>query len=268
MEETLKDLAPTLLDYGVRVLGVLIGLWIAFRIARWAESRVVGSLRKRNFDESLTLFFGSVVRWVLVIGAALACLGVFGIETTSFAAILGAASLAVGLAFQGTLGNFAAGVMLLTFRPFKVGDLVQIADQLGVVAEIGLFTTSLDTLDHRRIIIPNGGVISGTIENLTHNDKRRVDIDVGVAYDEDLDKVRELLEAAAAGVPGRHEEGHQVILLKLNDSSVDWQVRVWCETDAYWDVWDATVLAVKKALDKGGISIPFPQMDVHMDKSA
>ncbi|MCH9687488.1 MAG: mechanosensitive ion channel family protein [Deltaproteobacteria bacterium] len=269
MEETLKGLVPLLLDYGVRVIGVLLGLWIAFRLARWVETRIIKGLEKRNFDQALTLFFGSIVRWVLIIAAVLACLSVFGIETTSFAAILGAAGLAVGLAFQGTLGNFSAGVMLLTFRPFKIGDLIKVADQLGVVAEIGLFTTSIDTLDHRRVIIPNGTVIGGTIENLTHNAKRRVDIDVGVDYGEDLDKVRELLEAAAAGIPGRDsEEGHQVILLKLNDSSIDWQVRVWCSTDDYWDVWDATVLAIKKALDKGGISIPFPQMDVHLDKTA
>jgi len=269
MSETLKELTPTLIDYGVRVIGVLFALWIAFKIARWAEKRVVAGLEKRKFDQALSLFFGSLVRWLFVVAATLACLGIFGIETTSFAAILGAASLAVGLAFQGTLSNFSAGVMLLTFRPFKIGDLVQLSGQLGTVAEIGLFTTALDTLDHRRIIIPNGAVISTTIENLTHNDKRRVDIKVGVSYSEDLDKVREVLEAVAKGVPGRHAEaGHQVILLELGGSSVDWQVRVWCETDAYWDVWDATVNAVKQGLDKAGISIPFPQMDVHLDKSA
>lgn len=269
MNETLKELLPTLIDYGVRILGVLIALWLAFRIARWLESRVVTSLSRRNFDQSLTVFFGSLVRWLLVVAAVLACLGVFGIETTSFAAVLGAASLAVGLAFQGTLSNFSAGVMLLVFRPFKIGDMVVIDGNLGTVAKIGLFTTSLDTLDNRHIIIPNSGVISGTIENHTHNDKRRVDIDVGVAYDEDLDRVREVLEAAAAGVPGRHPEaGHQIILLKLNESSIDWQVRVWCDPAAYWDVWDATVLATKKALDKAGVSIPFPQVDVHMERSA
>ena len=135
--------------------------------------------------------------------------------------------------------------------------------------EIGLFTTAVDTLDNRRVIIPNGTVIAGTIENHSHNVYRRVDIDVGVAYDSDLDKVREVLEAAAAEVPGRHPEGgHQIILLGLGGSSVDWQVRVHCEPKDYWDVWDATVLATKKALDAAGISIPFPQMDVHMDKPA
>lgn len=263
----LKELTPVLIDYGVRVVGVLFALWVAFRLARWIEGRVVSGLKKRDFDESLTLFFGSLTRWGFIAAAVLACLGVFGIETTSFAAILGAAGLAIGLAFQGTLSNFAAGVMLLTFRPFKIGDLVQLSGQLGVVAEIGLFTTALDTLDHRRIVLPNSTIVGATIENLTHNAKRRVDIDVGVDYGADIQAVRKVLEEAAANVPGRDPElGHQVIVLSLGASSVDWQVRVWCETDAYWDVWDATITTVKKALDDAKISIPFPQMDVHLDK--
>lgn len=269
MDETLKELTPTLLDYGVRVIGVLVALWLAFRIARWAEKRVVSVLKARSFDEALTLFFGSLTRWLLIVAALIACLGVFGIQTTSFAAILGGATLAVGLAFQGTLSNFAAGVMLLTFRPFKIGDFVDISGQQGHVTEIGLFTTALDTLDNRRIIIPNGAIIGTTIQNWTHNDKRRVDIDVGVSYQADLDKVREVLEAAGASVPGRDPEaGHEVILLGLGASSVDWQVRVWCDPSEYWAVWDQTIRATKQALDNAGISIPFPQMDVHMDKSA
>lgn len=269
MDDTLKELIPTLVDYGVRIIGVFITLWLSFRIARWAQGHVVGSLNKREFDKALTLFFGSLVRWLLIVSAVLACLSVVGIETTSFAAILGAASLAVGLAFQGTLSNFSAGVMLLTFRPFKIGDLVKIDGNLGIVAEIGLFTTGLDTLDNRRIILPNGTVIGGTIENISHNRVVRVEVDVGVAYHEDLDKVREVLDAAAAQVPGRDAKaGHEIILLKLNESSIDWQVRVWCDPKIFWKVWDATVLATKKALDQARISIPFPQVDVHMDKSA
>lgn len=263
----LKELTPVLIDYGVRVIGVLFALWVSVRVARWVEARTVGTLRKREFDESLTLFFGSLVRWMIIIGAVLACLSIFGIETTSFAAILGAAGLAIGLAFQGTLSNFSAGVMLLTFRPFKIGDFVQLSGQQGHVMEIGLFTTALDTLDNRRIVVPNSGIVGTTIENLTHNDKRRVDIDVGIDYGVDTEVARKVLEEAAAKVPGRHPEaGHQVILLSLGGSSVDWQVRVWCDTDDYWTVWDATITTVKKALDDAGISIPFPQMDVHLDK--
>ncbi|MEX1363016.1 MAG: mechanosensitive ion channel family protein [Nannocystaceae bacterium] len=267
MDETLKELTPTFVDYGVRIVGVLVALWLAFRIARWAERRIVVTLGQREFDKALTLFFGSLTRWMLILAAIIACLGVFGIETTSFAAILGAAGLAVGLAFQGTLSNFSAGVMLLTFRPFKIGDYIVAADKSGVVAEIGLFTTSLDTLDNRRVIIPNSQVIGSTIENYTHNDKRRVDVDVGVSYSADIDEVRKVLDAAAAQVPGRDAEaGHQIFLAGLGASSVDFQVRIWCDPAVYWDVWDATVRAAKKALDEAGISIPFPQMDVHLDK--
>ncbi|MCA9651601.1 MAG: mechanosensitive ion channel [Myxococcales bacterium] len=267
MDETLKELTPTLVDYGVRVVGVLVALWLSFKIAHWAQRRVVGSLKKRRFDEALTLFFGNLVRWIMILAAVIACLGVFGIETTSFAAILGAASLAVGLAFQGTLSNFSAGVMLLTFRPFKIGDFVVLSGKDGTVAEIGLFTTALDTLDNRRIIIPNSEVIGAVIENYTHNELRRVDIDVGVSYGADIDAVRQVLDAAAAQVPGRDAEaGHQIFLKGLGASSVDFQVRVWCSPAIYWDVWDATVRAAKRALDDAGISIPFPQLDVHLDK--
>lgn len=269
MDETIKELTPLLIEYGVRIIGVLFALWLSFRVARWVESRVKSTLGQREFDKALTLFFGSLARWLIIIAAVLACLSIFGIETTSFAAILGAAGLAVGLAFQGTLSNFSAGVMVLTFRPFKIGDMVVIDGQLGKVMEIGLFTTALDTLDNRRIIIPNSTVIGGIIENHTHNQYRRVDIDVGTAYHEDLDEVREVLDAAAAKVPGRvPDQGHEVILLKLNESSVDWQVRVWCDPFEYWAVWDATIRATKQALDEAKVSIPFPQMDVHLDKSA
>ncbi len=260
-----NELLSQVIDYGVKIVGVLIALWIASRIAAWIERRVKVTLEARNFDKALTLFFASLARWTLLISAVLACLGVFGIEPTSFAAILGAAGLAIGLAFQGTLSNFSAGVMLLTFRPFSIGDYVKTSGQEGVVAEIGLFVTAIDTVDNRRIIVPNSAVVSGTIENVTFHDARRVDINVGVAYDADLQAARKVLDTAAAAVEGRHpEKGHQIFLVKMNDSSVDFQVRIWCATADYWAVWDRTTLAVKQALDSAGISIPFPQMDLHV----
>lgn len=269
IEALLSELAPQLLSYGVRIVGVLIALWIAFRIAAWADRKLTRSLKSREIDPALCDFLGNLVRWMLIVSAVLSCLSIFGIETTSFAAVLGAAGLAIGLAFQGTLSNFSSGVMIVTFRPFTIGDFVSVGGHTGSVAQIGLFTTALDTLDHRRIIVPNSTVMGGAIENFTFNDKRRVDIDVGTAYDADLDKVRKVLEDAAASVPGRHaEEGHQVILLQMGDSSIAWQVRVWCKTEDYWDVWDASTRAVKQGLDKAGISIPFPQMDVHLPKAA
>ncbi len=167
---------------------------------------------------------------------------------------------------QGTLSNLAAGVMLMVFRPFKIDQIVSIAGHIGKVSEITLFTTNIDTLDNRRIIIPNSAVFGSTIENLTHNPIRRVDISVGVEYPADTDRTREVLEAAAKTVPGMiNDPAPQVILLNLGDSSVDWQVRVWTKTDDYWDVLDAATRSVKVALDEAGLGIPFPQLDVHLD---
>jgi len=254
-----------IIDYGTKIVGVLIAIWLSFRLAAWLEKKVTSVLRARKFDEALSLFFGSLARWLLIIMAVTGCLGVFGVDTTSLAALIGAAGLAIGLAFQGTLGNFAAGVMLLTFRPFSIGDYIKVGAQEGVVAEIGLFVTAMDTLDNRRVIIPNSTVTAGTIENYTHNEFRRVDIDVGVSYGADLDAARKALDAAAAGVEGRDaEHGHQIFLKGLGESSVDFQVRVWCKPDIYWDVWDATIEAVKKGLDSNEVEIPFPQMDLHV----
>ncbi|MEM6990738.1 MAG: mechanosensitive ion channel domain-containing protein [Myxococcota bacterium] len=251
--------------YGTKVVGVLIAIWLSFKLAAWVGTTVTQILKKRKFDEALSLFFGSLARWLLIIMAVSACLGVFGVDTTSLAALIGAAGLAIGLAFQGTLGNFAAGVMILTFRPFTIGDYIKVGGEEGVVAEIGLFVTAIDTLDNRRIVIPNSGVTAGNIENVTHNDFRRVDIDVGVSYGADLDAARKALDAAAETVEGRDSErGHQIFLKGLGDSSVDFQVRVWCKTADYWDVWDRTVLAVKKGLDANEVEIPFPQMDLHV----
>ncbi|MCB9523907.1 MAG: mechanosensitive ion channel [Myxococcales bacterium] len=253
--------------YGVKVIGVAVALWLAFQGAGWLQTRITKGLQAKNFDATLSIFFGKLVRWGVIVATVLSCLGVFGVQTTSFAAVIGAAGLAIGLAFQGTLSNFSAGVMLLVFRPFKVGDLINAAGSLGVVAEIGLFTVALDTLDNRRIIIPNSSVTAGTIENISANEYRRVDVDVGTDYGADLKQTRDVLEQVCANVAGRDaEKGHQVFLSALGASSIDWQLRVWCKADVYWDVWQALTHDAKVALDAAGIGIPFPQMDVHLDK--
>jgi len=259
------EMITQITDMGARVVGVLIAIWLSFKIAGWLEKRVTSVLKARKFDEALSIFMGNLVRWGVIVMAVLGCLGVFGVDTTSFAAVIGAAGLAVGLAFQGTLSNFSAGVMILVFRPFGIGDYIKVAGEEGSVAEIGLFVTAIDTLDNRRVIIPNSGVIGGNIENVTHHSVRRVDIDVGVDYGADLVKARAALDEAANSVEGRHpEQGHQIFLKGLGESSVDFQVRVWCNTEVYWDVWDRTVEAVKKALDAHEVPIPFPQLDLHV----
>ena len=207
-----------------------------------------------------------MTRALILVAAVLACLGVFGIETTTFAAVIGAAAFAVGLAFQGTLSNFASGVLLLVFRPYGVGDVVSAGGQTGKVDAIGLFTTTLDTPDNRRIIVPNSAVTGGVIENISHHSTRRVTVAVGTDYGADLDAVRAVLEKMAPTLPGvLQDPAPQIFLDSLGDSCINWQVRVWCKTGDYWDVWQATTSATKKALDGANVGIPFPQMDVHVD---
>lgn len=252
--------------YATRVVGVLVLLFVANIVASWTRRLVVRALDKAKFDATLTKFFSNLARYTVLILAVLAALGVFGIETTSFAAVIGAAGLAVGLAFQGTLSNFSAGVMLLAFRPFKVGDVVTAGGTTGKVDSIELFTTRFITPDNRLFIVPNSAVFGGTIENVSAFDTRRVNVEVGTDYGADLQKTREVLEKVAGSVEGRIDEpASQVYLLQLGGSSIDWTVRVWCKSDDFWAVKERLTRDVKDALDAAGIGIPFPQQDVHLD---
>ena len=264
--EKIESLLPVITSYGTRIVGVLVFLIAAWIVAGWLSGMVRKQMEKRDLDKALSGFLSSLVRWGVIAMAIIAALGVFGVETTSFAAVLGAAGLAIGMAFQGSLSHVAAGVMLLTFRPFTVGHVVNAAGVVGKVVDIGLFSTILDTPDNRRIIVPNGTIFGDTIENVTFHENRRVDVGVGTDYGADLAKVREVLEATAVKVPGvLQDPAPQIFLAELGGSSIDWQVRVWCNTPEYWDVFQATTHAVKDALDEAGIGIPFPQMDVHLD---
>jgi small conductance mechanosensitive channel len=265
MPEYFKELVPSFLGYAVSAVGALVLLLVAWIAAGIASRLVRRSLNKAAFDATLTRFFTKFARWLVLLTAVIGCLGIFGVETTSFAAVIGAAGLAMGLAFQGTLSNFAAGVMLLAFRPFKVGDVVCVAGQTGKVDEIGVFTTIVDTFDNRRFIIPNSSVFGSTIENITHHPVRRADVDVGVSYDADLDKTRAVLEKAAGGVQDVLEDPAPAILLMgLGDSSIDWSVRVWAKSEDFGAVKQRTIQAVKAALDEAGIEIPFPHMEVRL----
>jgi small conductance mechanosensitive channel len=263
MGRSVEALVPLAAAYGLRVLGVLLAIWVSFKVAGWLQHSVTRGLRSRNFDETLAIFFGNLLRWLVLIASMLACLSVFGIETTSFAAIIGAAGLAVGLAFQGTLSNFAAGVMLLVFRPFKVGDYIVAGGKEGTVVELGLFVTAMDTLDNRRLYVPNTAIGAGAIENYTANPLRRVDIPVSIAASEDIDSSRSALEAAGASVPGRDRtRGSEVFLNGFGGGLVMWQVRVWTHPASYWDVWQATVRAIGYELRKAKIAMPTPAMNV------
>ena len=215
---------------------VLILLFLAWTISAWLSSFVARGLRRVKFDETLTRFISKLVRWVILLLVGLMCLSYFGVETTSFAAVIGAAGLAIGLAFQGTLSNFAAGAMLLIFRPYKVGDVVNVAGSLGKVYEIALFTTAIDTFDNRRFIIPNSQISDAVIENITYHSVRRIEIAVGTAYDADIDATREALEKASNSVDLCVSDPEPaVVLTGLGASSVDWSVRAWATNDSFGD---------------------------------
>ena len=267
MEEQLNGLGLELArQYLPSALGVIVLLILANVVSKWTGRMVVRSLTRSDFDATLTRFFGNSARHMVLIIAIIACLGIFGVETASFAALIAAAGFAIGLAFQGSLSNFAAGVMLLVFRPFKVDDVVNVAGVVGKVVEIGLFTTSVNTPDNRRIILPNGSIFGSTIENITFHGQRRVDVAVGVDYTADIDHTREVLQGALAKIEGMLDNPEPAVaLVALGASSVDWVVRVWAETPDFFAVKESATRAVKYALDEAGIGIPFPQMDVHLD---
>jgi small conductance mechanosensitive channel len=255
-----------LLPFVWNVIGALLLLTITVIVAGWARRATRAAVERSDFDPTLGAFFASLARYTVLILGGLAVLGMFDISVASFAAILAAAGFAVGLALQGTLSHFAAGVMLLIFRPFGVGDRVSAADTTGTVVEVGLFATLFDTPDNRRIIVPNGALFGSTIENQTHHDTRRVDVSVGTAYDADLATTRAVLTSVAESVEGGFSApAPQVYLSELGASSIDWAVRVWTNTGDYWDVSERLTTQIKQALDAEGIGIPYPQMDVHLD---
>lgn len=258
-------------SYVTRAGGGLLFLIIGFMVAGWGKRVVRRAFDARNFDPTLGGFISSMVRYGIIAMTVLSCLSLFGIETTSFAAILGAAGLAVGLALQGTLGNLAAGLLLVGFRPFKIGDFIKTSGAAGTVEEITLFTTLLRTPDNRVIIVPNGPIFNGSIENVSAKPLRRVDVDVGVDYSADIDQTRAVLAKVWDGMPEVLGEGQApanptAILTGLGASSVDYQLRVWCKAGDYWGVREKLLEKSKKELDAAGIGIPFPQMDVHLQK--
>jgi len=260
------SLFDSLMGYAVNVGGALIILVGGFIVAGWLGRLVLRTADRRGFDATLGKFFSNIVRYVAIALAVITALSACGVETTSFAAVLGATGLAVGLALQGTLGNVAAGVMLIIFRPFKVGDYVTVGGQSGTIDEVSLFAVTMTTPDNRVITVPNGQVFGNVIENVTARDTRRVQVTVGVEYSADLDRTREVLEKVVASIPQRIDEpAAQVVCGSLGASSVDWHCRVWVKTGDFWPATEALTVAIKKALDEAGIGIPFPQMDVHLD---
>lgn len=239
--------------------------FIGMKILRWAMGLFESQCKKQDMEPSLRGFLISVTNVVLKVLLIISVAGILGVETTSFIAIVGAAGLAIGLAFQSTLGNFAASFLILTFKPFKVGDLVETCGHLGVVQEIQMFCTILTTPDNKTVILPNGPVANGTIVNLSRLSIKRIDLTFGIGYDDNIEDAKNALQRVIdADARVLKEPGSTVAVSSLGDSSVNLVFRVWVKTEDYWDVYFSMVERVKLELDQSKISIPFPQRDVHV----
>ena len=250
-------------SYVLPAFVLLTAIVISYTIAS-AIGRYVGGMVSRKVDLTLGKFLTKAVRNALMLMVGFGVLMYFEIDITGLAAVLAAVGFAIGMALQGTLGNIASGIMLLAFRPFKVDDYIVIADTQGTVEEIDLFTTRLNTLDNRHVIVPNGQIFGSKLENYTRNRLRRVDVKVGASYGSDLKQTRAALQRAASIVKSSTEREPQIVLSGLGASSVDWEVRAWCPPQDYWAVRENIVEAVKNELDRANIGIPFPQMDIHV----
>jgi len=259
--DILKDFS---LEYGLKVLGA-IALWV---IGSWVIKKIkkllVKAMDKVEYDESLEKFISSIIIGLLKILLVVVILGNLGVETTSFAALLAAGGLAVGLSLQGSLSNFAGGVLILIFKPFKTGDYIEAQGEAGTVKEIEIFTTKLNTPDNKEIIIPNGILSNGNITNYSTEKLRRIDLIMGVSYDADIKQTKEVLMKILVDNDKTLKDPPPVVNVReLADSSVNFNVRPWVLSEDYWDMYFELTETCKIELDKAGIEIPFPQMDIH-----
>mgnify|MGYP003385716583 FL=1 len=270
--EQLENLSTKAYELGIEyapklalaIITLLVGLWIISGVTKLIKL----SMERSKVDPTLVPFMTSLVSWVLKVLLFISVASMIGIATTSFVAVLGAAGLAIGLALQGSLANFAGGVLVMVFKPYKVGDLIESQGHLGVVKEVQIFNTILIAPQSKQVIIPNGATSNGSIVNYTVEGKIRVDLTVGVSYDADIDKTKAvLMDVLAANDKVMQDPAPFVGVLEMGDSSVNFAVRPHCLPKDYWDVFFSVNEAMKKALDKNAIAIPFPQRDVHLIQS-
>lgn len=248
-----------LIVYAPKILIAIVIWFVGLWIIRVILKGVKKGLEKGNYDVSLNKFLANLVNWALKIILIVIVLGTVGIETTSFAAILAAAGLAVGLALQGSLANFAGGVLIMIFKPMKIGDMIEAQGEIGVVKEIEIFTTRLIGLSNKEIIIPNGALSNGNIINYTALGTRRVDLVFGVGYDADIKKTKDIMMNLLMDHPKVLKEPAPIVnVLELADSSVNFAVRPWCKSEDYWTVYFEITENTKEALDTAGIEIPYP----------
>ncbi|WP_026971203.1 small-conductance mechanosensitive channel MscS [Aliagarivorans marinus] len=258
-----------IIQYLVNIAAALIIIVVGFIVAGILARGVEKLLNARNLDNTISHFIGSLVKYGVIAFVLIAALSRVGVQTASFVAVIGAAGLAIGLALQGSLSNFAAGVLIIGFRPFKAGDFVEIAGVSGAVQSVHIFTTELTTPDNKLVVVPNSSVLGGNIVNYSAKDKRRIDLVIGVGYNADLAKTKQVLRAVCeADERVLKDPDITVGVVELADSSVNFVVRPWVRTADYWGTYFDLMENIKNELDKAGIEIPFPQMDVHLDKAA
>ena len=265
MENLLDTLVGFATTYGIKIVGAIVVLIVGRIAAGWARKIVHKMLAKGDTDPAIKNFVASLAYYLIIIFTVISALGNFGVETASLVAVLGATGFAIGFAMQGSLSNFAAGVMLLIFRPYKIGDYVDVAGVAGTVKDMGIFTTVLYTPDNVKVMVPNGKVFGDTIKNITAEDTRRIDLVLGIGYGSSIDKafqvVTDVIKAEGRVLP---EPAFQIAVAELADSSVNLVVRPWVKTSDYWAVRFDLIQKIKEACDRGGIEIPFPQHVVHM----
>ena len=261
----IPDLQAFAAFYGIKIIAAIVIFVVGRWVARALRNATKKMMAKGNVDETLISFVGNLTYIALLAFVIIAALNQLGIQTTSFIAVIGAAGLAIGLALQGSLANFAAGVLMIIFRPFKAGDYIEGAGVAGTVEEIQIFATQLKTPDNKTIIVPNAKMMGDNITNYSAKDTRRMDMVIGVGYGDDLKKVREILEDILAKDDRFLEDPAPTIgVLELGDNSVNFAVRPWVKKEDYWGAYFDVTETVKRRFDEEGISIPYPQRDVHL----
>ncbi|MBL4708907.1 MAG: mechanosensitive ion channel [Flavobacteriales bacterium] len=267
LEKYIDMIKEGAVEYAPKLLLVIVTLWGGLRVINWLVKLLEKNMAKSKVELTLSNFLGNMISWVLKVLLFISAASMIGIETTSFIAILGAAGLAIGLSLQGALANFAGGVLLIIFKPYKVGDVIDAQGALGQVKEVQIFTTVLLNPNNETIIIPNGPVIGGNIKNYSKEGKIRHNLAMGISYDANIKEARKVLIEAMENHPlVLKDPAPSVIVSELGDSSVNLMLRPWCVPADYWTVMGDIMESGKEALDAAKISIPFPQMDVHMNK--
>ena len=264
-QAVISHLIPILTTYGLQILGA-IAILVAGRIlASVVGGATLRALTRSKIDESLVGFATGFVKGGIILFAVIAALSKFGVQTGSFIAVIGAAGLAVGLALQGSLSNFAAGVLILLFRPFRVGDVIESAGSRGKVKEIGILATILATPDNQKVILPNGALMNSKIINANAYPTRRIDLVASISYSDDVDQARDVLRAILAAHPKVLNDPESVVeVLEMADSSVNLVVRPWVDSSDYWPVYFDLSRSIKLELERNGLTIPFPQRDIHL----